>query len=147
MYSYPLAVPASNLLQELAIEIDKGIDKETTISLDRIYEKPTHRISRLIREKYWNDLTRKMDKEGLINVLQDDKMKSETFYVYIPYNDKIAFNYYNNLSENLNIKVVSLPKKITPEYVLSINEKPGLLSLALNEDENKEIHGHPFVVP
>ena len=137
----------SNLLQELAIEIDKGIDKETTISLDRIYEKPTHRISRLIREKYWNDLTRKMDKEGLINVLQDDKMKSETFYVYIPYNDKIAFNYYNNLSENLNIKVVSLPKKITPEYVLSINEKPGLLSLALNEDENKEIHGHPFVVP
>lgn len=137
----------SNLLQELAIEIDKGIDKETTISLDRIYEKPTHRISRLIREKYWNDLTRKMDKEGLINVLQDDKMKSEAFYVYIPYNDKMAFNYYNNLSKELNIQVVRLPKNITPEYVLSINEKPGLLSLGLYEDENKEIHGYPFVVP
>ena len=104
-----------------------GNDKETTISLDRVCEKPAHRISRLIREKYWNDLTRKMDKEGLINVLQDDKMKSETFYVYIPYNDKIAFNYYNNLSKDLNIEVVRLPKKITPEYVLSINEKPGLI--------------------
>ena len=137
----------SNLLQELAIEINKGNDKETTISLDRIYEKPANRISRLIREKYWNDLTRKMDKEGLINILQDDKMKSEIFYVYIPYNDTIAFNYYKNISKELNIKVVSLPKKITPEYVLSINEKPGLLSLALYKDENKEIRSYPFVVP
>lgn len=137
----------SNLLQELAVEINIGNDKETTISLDRVCEKPAHRISRLIREKYWNDLTRKMDKEGLTKVLQDDKMKSEAFYVYVPHKDKIAFNYYNNLSKDLNIEVVRLPKKITPEYVLSINKKPGLLSLGLYEDENKEIHGYPFVVP
>ena len=137
----------SNLLQELAIEIGKGNNKETTISLDRIYEKPVHRISRLIREKYWNDLTRKMDKDGLLNLLKDDKVKSKKNYVYIPYNDKKTFNYYNKFSKEFNIEVVRLPKKITPEYVLSINEKPGLLSLALNKDENKEIHGEPFVVP
>jgi len=64
----------SNLLQELAIA-----DKSDTISLDRVTEAPSDRISRLIKTRYWDNLTRSVDKEGLSKVLEDTKSKTDTF--------------------------------------------------------------------
>jgi alpha,alpha-trehalase len=134
----------SNLLQELALAIESNKD---TILLDAIFEKPTHRLSRLIREVYWDRLTRKIDKEGLEKVIFDEKIKQDIFYIYIPFNDQKAFEYYKEVSREFSrLKTIQLPEKITPEFVLSIREKPGLLSLALFEEEG-ELQGHPFVVP
>ncbi|MBK5208725.1 MAG: trehalase [Flavobacteriaceae bacterium] len=137
----------SNLLQELAILIKQGKSIVASISLERIYEKPTQRVSRLIRELYWDDLTRTMDKSGLEKVIFDEKVSQEYFNIYIPEGDKEACKYYNNLAKELTqIKVEILPKNISPEYVLSINEKPGLLALALHK-KNGVVQGEPFVVP
>ncbi len=137
----------SNLLQELALAIKKGNKTNVTISLDNIFEEPSHRISRLIKEIYWDSLTRNMDKKGLLKVLLDEKVSQEYFYIYVPFNDKIAFEYYTQISKEITkIKVVKLPEIISPEFALTINNKPGLLSLALVE-KNKTIKGEPFVVP
>ncbi|REE83308.1 alpha,alpha-trehalase [Lutibacter oceani] len=137
----------SNLLQELALSIRKGNTSSALISLDYIYEKPSHRISRLIREVYWDSLTRNMDKKGLLKVLLDEKVEQDFFYIYVPSNDKKAFDYYTNFAKEITkIKVVKLPQNITPQFALTINNKPGLLALALTENNN-EIVGEPFVVP
>ncbi|MFA5297125.1 MAG: trehalase family glycosidase [Lutibacter sp.] len=137
----------SNLLQDLAILIKQGKNTVASISLDTIYEKPTQRISRLIRELYWDELTRTMDKNGLQKVIFDEKVAQKYFNIYIPEEDKEAYIYYNNLAKELTqIKVITLPKNISPEYVLSINEKPGLLALALHKKDGA-IQGEPFVVP
>ncbi len=137
----------SNLLQELALAIKHGNTELATISLAYIYEKPTQRISRLIREVYWESLTRTMDNLGLQKVMLDEKIIQSYFYIYVPFNDKTAYDYYRLLSKKLTtIKVEKLPENISPEYVLSINDEPGLLSLALNTN-NKNPKGYPFVVP
>lgn len=39
-----------------------------------------------------------------------------------------------------------LPENITPEFVLSINSKPGILSLKLNKN-GEDVEAEPFVVP
>jgi len=137
----------SNLLQELALAIKQGNTELATISLAYIYEKPAQRISRLIQEVYWESLTRTMDNLGLQKVMLDEKIIQSYFYIYVPFNDKKAFDYYSLLSKKLTeIKVEKLPENINPEYVLSINEEPGLLSLALKADD-KNLKGCPFVVP
>ncbi len=137
----------SNLLQELALAIKQGNTELATISLNYIYEKPTQRISRLIREVYWESLTRTMDNLGLQKVMLDEKVIQSYFYIYVPFNDKKAYDYYTLLSKKLTkIKVKILPENITPEYVLSINDESGLLSLALKAN-NKSVKGYPFVVP
>ncbi len=137
----------SNLLQELALTIQQGNTAKATIYLDRIYEKPSHRVSRLIREVYWDKLTRTMDKKGLQKVILDEKMTQDFFYLYVPYNDKKGLEYYQLISKELNkIKVKTLPKNISPEYVMTINEESGLLALALFK-KNNVVKGQPFVVP
>jgi alpha,alpha-trehalase len=137
----------SNLLQELALSIKRGDKLVTSISISNIFEKPTQRLSQSIRNIYWDDLTRTMDKKGLQKVIHDEKVDQDYFYIYVPYNDKKAYEYYSSLTNELpRIQVVILPKEISPQFVLSINEKSGLLALALYEKEGIT-QGHPFVVP
>ena len=138
----------SNLLQELVIQKQQG--KEIAeINYKNIDELPANRISRMIRDFYWNGLTRRMDKSGieaLISDTKNDSLTAKTLPVYIPFSDDLAFNYYKNLESNFPIKAVKLPKDITAEYVKSINNQPGILSLKLEETHNG-IEGVPFVVP
>ena len=137
----------SNLLQELALSIKHGETMIASISTADIFEKPTQRISKSIRNVYWDDLTRTMDIKGLQKVILDEKVAQDYFYIYVPYNDKKAYEYYNNLAKELSkIKVGILPKEISPQYVLSIRAKSGLLALALYEKEGVT-RGQPFVVP
>jgi alpha,alpha-trehalase len=138
----------SNLMQELVIAMNNG-QSEVEISNDIIEELPVSRISRMIREYYWKGLTRTMDEEGLQALLSDTKnesLTSDELRVYVPYGDKIALNYYRQLQTKLTIEVIRLPKEITPDYVKSINNHPGILSLKL-VSENYKIKGVPFVVP
>lgn len=132
----------SNLLQELAIGQREG-KQQAHISLSHIDEPPTDRISRMIKDYFWDDLTRTIDKVGLDRILGDDKSEDKTQRIYVPATDPVAQQYYYELqADNPNLKVIGLPKDIDPEYVLSINKKPGILSLKLEGEK-----GVPFVVP
>ncbi|TMM58268.1 trehalase [Maribacter algarum] len=131
----------SNLLQELALAKNKGLE-EVEIPLSKIEEEPTQRISRMIREVFWDDLTRTIDEKGISNIVGDDKAESVVNRIYVPYLDYAAQDYFKKIASKYDLEVVVLPADITPEYVKSINTKPGILSLKL-EGEN----GVPFVVP
>ncbi len=139
----------SNLLQELVLAKTSG-QSIAEIPISHIEEKPVSRISRMIRDYYWNGLTRTMDEKGIEALLSDTKNETlageSTLKVYVPYQDKLALEYYAALESKLEIEVVKLPEKITPEYVRSINDAPGILSLKLSE-KNQTITGEPFVVP
>ncbi len=132
----------SNFLQELALE--KALGKvEASIPLWKIEENPTDRINRMIRDYFWDDLTRTIDKEGLSKILTDTKSQDTKQRMYVPSTDSAGIDYYTSLKEEFpNLEVVVLPKEITPQYVKSINEKPGILALGLENGK-----GIPFVVP
>jgi len=139
----------SNLLQELVLALDTN--KEIAeISIHHIEEVPTQRISRMIRDYYWNGLTRTMDEKGIQALLSDTKNESleaeSLLRVYVPQKDVLALDYYMRLKHSMPLEVVQLPKKITPLYVQKLNNKPGILSLKLSEKDDK-IKGEPFVVP
>jgi len=132
----------SNLLQELALASREG-KSTVTIPLRKIEEPPATRISRMIRYYFWNDLTRSVDEKGLSIVLKDDKAGESVQRIYVPATDPEAYTYFKTLQQKLKtLEVVMLPEKITPQYVLSINDKPGILSLKIDEGR-----GVPFVVP
>lgn len=139
----------SNLLQELAI-VTGNTKPEIQIPLDisKITELPTNRISRLIKTRYWDNLTRSIDRTGLSRVLQDTKSSVDTFRLYIPKGDKGAMDYFASVQSLIpKLQIVPLPEKITPQYVKSINNKPGILNLAHKNDENGNYIATPFVVP
>ena len=132
----------SNLLQELAIANNAG-EEILELSLEDIKEAPSRRISRRIKEQFWDDLTRTIDKEGLSRILQDTKASDGVQRLYVPADDSVGIQYYRKLQEELKgFEVVVLPQQVTPEYVKSINDKPGLLALKIEDGK-----GVPFVVP
>ncbi|MFI2742042.1 trehalase family glycosidase [Zhouia sp. PK063] len=132
----------SNLLQELALARNEG-KVETQITLQRIEEAPSHRISRMIKDYFWDDLTRTIDEQGLDKILSDDKANDNIQRIYVPHDDKEGIAYFEDLQHKYKqLQVVVLPEHITPEYVRSINDKPGILSLKLQNGK-----GVPFVVP
>lgn len=131
----------SNLLQELALAKNKGL-LEAEISIEKIEEAPTNRISRMIKEIFWNDLTRTIDEKGIARIVGDDKTKSKVNRLYIPHTDEEAQGYYKKLQRKYNLELMILPEEITPDFVKSINEQPGILSLKIENGE-----GVPFVVP
>lgn len=140
--------PLSNLLQELKLAEDSSVG---TVSPALIFENPVARISRSIRERFWDGLTRKIDKEHLREVLGDSKVSnSGERYLYVPHHDLEALEYYlvaSAESPELNLKVVRLPEKITGEYVKDLGQKHGLLSLALTRNKSGKLEGVPYVVP
>jgi alpha,alpha-trehalase len=133
----------SNLLQELAMAKTEGQDI-AEIPMSRIKEKPADRLSRLIKTKYWDNLTRRVDKEGLERILTDTKASDSLMRrLYVPSTDTAGVEYFKSLENDFeNFEVVTLPLDISPEYVKSINKKPGILSLKLQDGK-----GVPFVVP
>ena len=146
----------SNLLQELALASDHGRTK-IVLNESRIHENAVERLSRMIKHHFWDGLTRRIDAEGLEIICLDPKNRSSDHQprIYVPYDDRQALEYYRQCAIEkpyLNLDVVQLPKDITPEYVKSINCKPGILALALREQINPDtgklrLRGEPFVVP
>ncbi len=139
----------SNFLQELVLAKETG-NEITKINFDHIFEKPVDHLNRMIKDYYWDGLTRRIDSSGIIKILTDTKTKADKYYLYTPYEDKIAYEYYKRIAEDTNeidISVIKLPFKITPEYVYSLNNKSGIVSLALKKNKNNKLEGVPFVVP
>ncbi|RMF57982.1 MAG: trehalase, partial [Bacteroidetes bacterium] len=143
----------SNLLQELALAREAGRD---TLVLDpaRLYENPVHRISRMIRELFWDGLTRTVDAEGLARTAIDTKGEGADLdrraRVYVPATDPVAQDYFAGVARErpaLGLEVITLPEQITPAYVLGLNDRPGILSLKLVRGDDGRLRGLPFVVP
>ena len=133
----------SNLLQELILAKEKN---KNFIETENVFEPPANRISRMIKDYFWKGLTRTLDENGLKKLLVDSKSKAQKSIIYVPFTDDFALKYYLKLASKFNIKVVQLPRNITPQYVSNINGEGGILALALKE-ENGKISGLPFVVP
>lgn len=133
----------SNLLQELASSKNEGLSV-AEIPMHQIKEQPSNRISRLIKTKYWDNLTRQIDESGLERILTDTKASDSLLRrLYVPSTDSVGIAYFKKLENKFDrFKVIVLPEDITPEYVKSINQKPGILSLKI-----KDNNGVPFVVP
>ncbi|SNX83434.1 probable Neutral trehalase [Melanopsichium pennsylvanicum] len=147
----------SNLLQELALAREHG-RKRIVLDESRLTENPVDRLSRMITQTFWHNLTRRIDGDGLDAILSDPKnrSKSQNPRIYIPAAESEMLRYYQKVAEerpSLNLTVESLPQNITPEYTRDLNDKPGLLALAMRDDidpttgEKKGLKGIPFVVP
>ncbi|KAI8823411.1 trehalase-domain-containing protein [Fimicolochytrium jonesii] len=146
----------SNLLQELALAADYG-RKFIVLDEERLNENPLDRLSRLIKYHFWDGLTRRIDAEGLEVICNDPKNRShdQRPRVYVPYHDQLAMDYYTDVAKtrpHLNLDIVRLPEIITPRYVKSLNQHPGILSLGLRKSTDPRtkkpvIRGTPFVVP
>ncbi len=139
----------STLLQELALGLENG-KKTLRLNGRKIFENPVDRLSRMIREYFWDGLTRRIDAKGLSRLVNDEKAgEHDAPRIYVPFSDTRAQKYFERLAyQNIvpDLQVIRLPRNITPEYVRSINLQPGLLSLALEEFDG-ELRGKPFVVP
>lgn len=148
----------SNLLQELTLAQKYG---RKTIVLDeqRLNENPVARLSRLIKTQFWDSLTRRIDADMIDTIALDKKFdKNMPPRIYVPSGCPEQLEYYNRIKQkrpDLNLQVEMLPKEITPEWVLGINKKPGLLALAMEQSDDEidpetnlpVMRGVPYVVP
>ena len=136
----------SNLLQELAL-LQKQNVTEGQLDLNKIFEAPTDRISRKIKEEYWTGLTRCMDEQGIEKIVEDEKTHTDRSYLYVSEKDIEGLQYYQSLAQKFpKLEIIALPEHITPELDFSLNKKPGLLALDC-QNKNGKISGKPFVVP
>ncbi|KAK9455175.1 glycoside hydrolase [Dipodascopsis uninucleata] len=145
----------SNLLQELTLAKEYG-RKSIILDEQRLNENPVNRLSRLIRTQFWDALTRRIDASLLEIVTVDPKNRSKDQKprIYIPRGQREQYDYYMEEARKrpyFPLQVEYLPEKITPEWVKSVNDKPGLLALAMDKvvDANgkETLRGKPFVVP
>jgi len=140
----------SNLLQELKLAEERG-EQEAPLRPERIFESPVARISRSIRELYWDGLTRRIDGDHLEAVLKDEKTAAGGRKVlFVPHQDPVAREYFSGVAKrrpDLNLDVMVLPETITPEYVRGLEGRHGILALALRPSSGGGYSGVPFVVP
>lgn len=129
----------ANLLQELWLSTDGTIDS------DRVTMKPLARIDHLMRHHYWQVLTRRIDEEGLLKTLADEKRESSRKYLYVPEADPDALAYYRRITAGHDdIDVVPLPAMRSAQYLESIEDRPGLLALKVDAATEQPA---PYVVP
>lgn len=101
----------------------------------RLNENPASRLSRLVRKHFWKELTRDMGETGIELAFRKDQGS----LVYIPANAPDQRKFYTELSHRrpeLGLTVVPMSKNITPEYVKSLADRPGLLALAIESTDN-----------
>ncbi|MBX3381212.1 MAG: hypothetical protein KF805_14045 [Phycisphaeraceae bacterium] len=143
--------PLGNLLQELGCGKRLGL-AEVDIAAPALFRDPASHVSYMIRTRYWDWLTRTVDASGLSRIVEDPKLAGQPARVYVPHDDPVALAYYTQIAKQkpaLKLEVIALPEKVTPQFVRSINAKPGILSLAMRQDAGAAggMSGAPFVVP
>ena len=139
----------SVLLQELFLAKESGRNKQL-LSEDIIFMQPVERASWLIKNYFWDGLTRRIDETNLENAVKDSKTKSDKNYIYVPAGDVFAFKYFKRLEKkrtDLNLSVIKLPNSLNDSHFSELNKKPGLLVLGLRKNKKGKIEGIPFVVP
>ena len=146
----------SNLLQELTHAKAAG-RHDIILDEQRLNENPVNRLSRLIRDSFWNGLTRRIDASNIEVASRDPKQWTDDSRprIYIPRGAPEQYDYYSKIARDrpkLRLDVLWLPEKITPDAVRDMNSKPGLLALEMEEvvdpsTGEKTLRGLPFVVP
>ena len=147
----------SNLLQELTLAQGYG-RKHIILDEARLNENPVNRLSRLIKNDFWDNLTRRIDGSVIEKVGLDPKDWTDDPRprIYIPRGAPEQYAYYTKVARDrpeVRLDVQWLPtEKITGEYVRDLNDKPGLLAVAMEEYVDpdtgvKDLRGLPFVVP
>jgi alpha,alpha-trehalase len=88
----------SNLLQELALARDYG-RKRIVLDESRLAENPVDRLSRMIKNSFWNALTRRYDAEGLEVACADPKNRSRhnRAIIYVPHGEDEIAEYYDKM--------------------------------------------------
>ncbi|HUI09207.1 MAG TPA: trehalase family glycosidase [Bacteroidota bacterium] len=132
--------------------MNEGEVATAELDADRLFEKPVQRISRHIREEFWDGLTRTIDAQGLPAVLEDEKTPShdDVRYIYVPRDDPESARYFGHLAEShpeWNLRMVVLPEVVTPEFIRGLNGTNGILALGLADSSPRGSDGRPFVVP
>jgi alpha,alpha-trehalase len=145
----------SNLLQELTLAQEHG-RKQIVLDESRLNENPVNRLSRLIKDSFWDALTRRIDASAIEKAGRDPKDWTDDPRprIYIPRGAPEQHAYYTQVAidrPEVRLDVQWLPEEITPESVQKLESKPGLLALAMEKvvDENgkETFKGLPFVVP
>lgn len=144
---YPLSV----LLQELSLARDRGL-KETRLSRKVLNENVVDRTHRMIRDMFWDSLTRVIDEKGLPGLLEDSKSASADGRrrLFVPHDDAQALSYFQGVAArrpDWKLTVERLPEKVTAEFVRGLDGRHGPLSLALRRGAGGKLSGEPFVVP
>jgi alpha,alpha-trehalase len=146
----------SVLLQELKRADDQRLSE---IDLEQLHidENIVDRTHRLIKNVYWDALTRRIDADHLDQVVHDDKVISKDDVIYVPGDDPIAVKYFQTVAEKtarqqrvppLKVVILPTPDKITGAFVRNLDGEHGILSLKLELDNHgRPIAGEPYVVP
>lgn len=146
----------SNLLQELSLAKEYG-RKQIILDEARLNENPVNRLSRLIRDHFWEGLTRRIDASSIEIAAKDPKDWTDDPRprIYVPIGAPEQLEYYQKVAQDrpeLRLDVQQLPAKITPELVRDMNDAPGLLAVEMEESTDpvtgeRTLRGLPFVVP
>lgn len=145
--TYSLAI----LLQELHFAKERG-EKTLKINSNQLKEDPVQRLERFIKERFWNNLTRQMDAKGIEAAAPDPKTADSQPRIYIPAGAREQYTYYADLAAakpEICLDVQWLPAgEVDADFIKSINSKPGILALAMEEDaQTHELQALPFIVP
>ena len=143
-------------LQELK-RAEERHQNEIDVAQLHLDESAADRTHRLIKEYYWDALTRRIDAEHLDQVVSDSKTRSKFDYVYVPASDPVAVRYFQKLEATaaaghreppLKVVVLPAPDRIDGEFVRHLDGAHGILSLKLEVDaQGRAIRGVPYVVP
>jgi alpha,alpha-trehalase len=133
-------------------------EKYTIIDGAVLAEDPVTRLSGLIKDVFWNTLTRRLDESVIAIAAPDTKDWTEDPRprIYVPPGCVDQIDYYKRTAKNLKdlrLDVQILPEIITPQDYKDMLLRPGILALEMEEvgsDEktsDKDLRGLPFVVP
>ncbi|PNS19156.1 Neutral trehalase [Sphaceloma murrayae] len=147
----------SNLLQELTFAKEKGL-KCIILSESRINENPVSRLSRMIKDDFWKNLTRQIDGGNVAVVGRDPKdwNAHPRPRIYIPRGAPEQHAYYTRIAKEhpeVDLDVQWLAEDPSnEEYVRDLNDAPGLLALEMErihdtKEGEPDFRGLPFVVP
>ena len=84
----------SVLLQDLK-QADDRHQPEVDLDQLRLDESPVDRTHRLIKEYYWDALTRRIDADHIDQVIHDSKVASKYDYLYVPGSDPASVKYFH----------------------------------------------------
>ena len=126
----------SNLLQELTLAKQYG-RKQIVLDEARLNENPVKRLSRLIKDSFWNNLTRRIDGSNVARVGKDPKDWTDDPRprIYIPVGAPEQHQYYTRVAREhpeMRLDVIWLNEKCDDDdYVRDLNEAPGLLAIEM----------------
>ena len=147
-------------LSVLMQELDRAASQhhsDVTLADLKLDETVVDRTRRLIKEVYWDALTRRIDAKHLDQVLDENKVTSKQDFLYVPASDDAALHYFKGIERDaakrgrvpsLRVVALPLPDELTAEFVNDLNGYHGLLTLKMETNARGEITGGaPYLVP